>query len=191
MFPVRCNGARIKIDWSIKFRMMTPVLMRRIGWPVKLRGMVVSAPECLMVTEDELFERAGEARRHAYARYSRFRVGAAIEDERGVIHVGCNVENAAYPVGTCAEAGAISAMRVAGGKKIRRIAVVGGLADGSATVFCAPCGACRQRIAEFADASTQILLRDGLGTVRRFELSNLLPLAFGAEDVLPPSSPPG
>jgi cytidine deaminase len=141
------------------------------------------------VTEDELFERAVEARQRAYARYSHFRVGAAIEDESGVIHVGCNVENAAYPVGVCAEAGAISAMHVAGGKRIRRIAVVGGRADGPETV-CAPCGACRQRIAEFSDATTRVLLRDGTGNVQRFDLSSLLPAAFGPVDVLPLSSAP-
>jgi len=141
------------------------------------------------VTEDELFERAVEARQRAYARYSHFRVGAVIEDESGVIHVGCNVENAAYPVGICAEAGAISAMRVAGGTRIRRIAVVGGLADGPETV-CAPCGACRQRIAEFSDATTRILLRDGAGNVQRFDLSSLLPAAFGSVNVLPLSSAP-
>jgi len=139
------------------------------------------------VTEDELFDRAFAARRRAYAQYSNFWVGAAIEDESGAVHVGCNVENAAYPVGTCAEAGAISAMRVAGGKRIRRIAIVGGLADVKETAFCAPCGACRQRIAEFADANTQVLLRDGLGAVRRFDLSALLPAAFGAADVMPVS----
>lgn len=143
------------------------------------------------MTEDELFVRAAEARLRAYARYSHFRVGAAVEDESGAIHVGCNVENAAYPVGMCAEAGAISAMCVAGGKRIRRIAVVGGLADGPETAFCAPCGACRQRIAEFSDATTRILLRDGSGNVRRFELSSLLPAAFGPADLLPPSSAPG
>lgn len=142
------------------------------------------------MTEDELFEQAIEARQRAYARYSHFRVGAAIEDESGALHVGCNVENAAYPVGMCAEAGAISAMRVAGGKRIRRIAVVGGLSDGPETVLCAPCGACRQRIAEFSDATTRILLRDDSGNVRRFELSSLLPGAFGPLDVLPlPSAP--
>jgi len=139
------------------------------------------------MTEEELFDRAMAARQHAYARYSHFLVGAAIEDDSGAIHVGCNVENAAYPVGTCAETGAISAMRVAGGKKIRRIAVVAGPVDAAATVFCAPCGACRQRIAEFADAHTQVLLRDDRGVVRRFDLSGLLPAAFGPDDVLPAS----
>lgn len=141
------------------------------------------------MTDDELFERALAARQRAYARYSHFWVGAAIEDESGAVHVGCNVENAAYPVGMCAEAGAISAMRVAGGQRIARIAVVAGLADAAGTVFCAPCGACRQRIAEFSDANTQILLRDNFGVVRRFDLSTLLPAAFGPADVLPTSSP--
>jgi cytidine deaminase len=143
------------------------------------------------MTEEELFERALAARRRAYAPYSRFLVGAAIEDESGAVHVGCNVENASYPVGTCAETGAIAGMRAAGGQKIRRIAVVAGPADGVGTVFCAPCGACRQRIAEFADADTQVLLRDDLGVVRRFDVGSLLPAAFGPADLLATSSVEG
>ncbi|MEC7362061.1 MAG: cytidine deaminase, partial [Pseudomonadota bacterium] len=81
----------------------------------------------------------------AYAPYSRFPVGAAIRDETGAVHIGANVENAAYPVGNCAEASAIAAMVMAGGTRIAEIAVAGG--DGG--MLCTPCGACRQRIREF------------------------------------------
>ncbi|MFD0933623.1 cytidine deaminase, partial [Methylobacterium trifolii] len=83
-----------------------------------------------------LFEAARTARARAYAPYSRFAVGAALRDETGAIHAGCNVENAAYPVGTCAEAGAIAAMIAAGGRHIRAMLVLG---DGAGLVT--PCGA--------------------------------------------------
>lgn len=132
----------------------------------------------MTTNEAKLFEEAETVRERAYAPYSKFRVGAAIEDEAGRIHIGCNVENAAYPVGACAEAGAIGAMIAAGGEKIRRIAVIGG---GDAITDCTPCGGCRQRIAEFADADTEILLKGGDGRVRRYSLAELLPFSFALE----------
>ena len=123
---------------------------------------------------DRLFEAARAARLSAYAPYSGYAVGAAIRDEAGRIWTGCNVENAAYPVGTCAEAGAIAAMGAGGGRRLREIAVV---ADGS--VLVAPCGACRQRIAEFGDGATRVHMAglDGAGT--SLGIAELLPLAFG------------
>jgi len=128
------------------------------------------------MTLDRLFEAALRAQANAYAPYSRFTVGAAIEDEAGSLHAGCNVENAAYPVGTCAEAGAISAMLLSGGRRIRAIVVVG---DGPELVT--PCGACRQRIREFADATTQIHIAGPEGLRRTFTLDALLPFAFGPD----------
>ena len=92
-----------------------------------------------------LFTAARAARAHAHAPYSRFKVGAAILTPSGQIYAGCNVENAAYPVGTCAEAGAIAAMVAGGDTRIAAVMIVG---DGEALVT--PCGACRQRIREFA-----------------------------------------
>ena len=121
-----------------------------------------------------LFEAARRARERAHAPYSRFRVGAALRDERGVIHTGCNVENAAYPVGTCAEAGAIAAMVVGGGRRIVEILVCG---DGTGPVT--PCGACRQRIREFARPDTSVHAAGSAGVARRFTLDELLPAAFG------------
>jgi cytidine deaminase len=123
-----------------------------------------------------LFEAARAARARAYAPYSRFPVGAALRDERGTIHAGCNVENAAYPVGTCAEAGAISAMVAGGGRRIAEILVC---ADGLVPVT--PCGACRQRIREFAGPDTPVHAADPAGATRRFTLEDLLPAAFGPE----------
>ena len=93
-----------------------------------------------------LLDEATKVRLHAYAPYSRFKVGAAIRATSGAVHVGCNVENVAYPEGTCAEAGAIAAMIAAGDSRIAEICVI---ADSPDPV--PPCGGCRQKIAEFAD----------------------------------------
>ncbi|GJD96021.1 cytidine deaminase [Methylobacterium iners] len=121
-----------------------------------------------------LLAAARGARARAHAPYSGFRVGAAILDEAGVVHAGCNVENAAYPVGTCAEAGAIAAMVAAGGREIRAILILG---DGPEPVT--PCGACRQRIREFASPGTVIHVADLDGLRARFSLDALLPHSFG------------
>ncbi|MEE7446743.1 cytidine deaminase [Methylobacterium radiotolerans] len=123
-----------------------------------------------------LFEAARAVRGRAHAPYSRFSVGAALRDERGAIHAGCNVENAAYPVGTCAEAGAIAAMVAAGGRRIAAILVCG---DGNGLVT--PCGACRQRIREFAGPDTPIHAAGPGGVARSFTLAELLPESFGPE----------
>ena len=114
----------------------------------------------------------------AYAPYSQFQVGAAIEDENGHIHTGVNVENAAYPVGSCAEAGAIAAMIGAGGRKITRIAVAG-----RGDLLCTPCGGCRQRIREFAAADMDIFICDEQGLRQRFTLAELLPHSFGPDNL--------
>jgi cytidine deaminase len=122
----------------------------------------------------ELFAAARLAQGNAYAPYSRFKVGAALRTPGGAIHVGCNVENAAYPQGSCAEAGAISAMAQAGERRIAEICVVG---DGEA--LCTPCGGCRQRIREFSDASTLIHIAGPEGVRRSFRIADLLPESFG------------
>ena len=125
-----------------------------------------------------LFEAAADVRVRAHAPYSNFFVGAAVLDEEGRIHVGCNVENAAYPQGTCAEAGAISAMVAAGGRRILAVAVVGGPAEGE-EIQCPPCGGCRQKVREFAAETASIHLRDAAGGVTSLPLGELLPLSFG------------
>jgi cytidine deaminase len=129
-----------------------------------------------------LFEAAKAAQARAHAPYSRFSVGAALRDEAGRIHAGCNVENAAYPVGSCAEAGAISAMVLAGGRAIRELLVIG---DGPALVT--PCGACRQRIREFGGPQTLIHVAGPDGVRARFTLEELLPASFGPDNLgVPP-----
>ncbi|MCJ2035278.1 cytidine deaminase [Methylobacterium sp. J-068] len=125
-----------------------------------------------------LFEAARAAQGRAYAPYSRFPVGAALRDETGAVHAGCNVENAAYPVGTCAEAGAIAAMVAAGGRAISEMLVLG---PGPGLVT--PCGACRQRIREFAGPAARIHVADGAGVRAAFTLAALLPDSFGPENL--------
>lgn len=123
----------------------------------------------------ELFRLASAARANAHAPYSGFSVGAALRTRAGSVHAGCNVENAAYPEGTCAETGAIAAMVAAGGRDIVELWVV---ADGPEPV--SPCGGCRQRIAEFADPEAVIVLAGPEGERRRTTLGALLPDAFAS-----------
>lgn len=125
--------------------------------------------------DDRLLEAAKHVRRNAYAPYSKYRVGAALLDEAGRIHTGCNVENAAFPEGTCAEANAIAAMVAAGGRRIAAIAVAGGR---DTLEPCTPCGGCRQKIAEFADPATRILLLDDQNTIQAHSIDSLLPKTF-------------
>jgi cytidine deaminase len=123
---------------------------------------------------EQLFVLALQAREKAYAPYSRFPVGAALRTENGALFAGCNVENAAYPLGVCAETSAISAMVAAGESRIAEILVVGpGLER------LAPCGACRQRIAEFMGAGGVVHLADPAGGVLSLTIADLLPHAFG------------
>jgi cytidine deaminase len=126
-------------------------------------------------TDVRLIERALAVRGNAYAPHSGFRVGAALIDELGRVHLGCNVENASYPLGSCAETAAIAAMIAAGGKRIRAIAVAGGRDD---IITCTPCGGCRQRIAEFADAATRVIVLDGGSNMRSYAIGELLPDYF-------------
>ena len=129
---------------------------------------------------DRLFEAAKRAQGHAYAPYSRFKVGAALATPGGAVFSGCNVENAAYPVGTCAETSAIAAMVAAGENGFREILVIG---DGEALVT--PCGACRQRIREFGGPQTRIHVAGPEGVRRSFTLAELLPFAFGPDNLAP------
>lgn len=125
--------------------------------------------------KDQLIEAAKQVRARAHAPYSGFFVGAALLDENGQLHIGCNVENSSFPEGCCAEANAIGAMVSAGGRKIDVIAVVGGhdeLED------CAPCGGCRQRIREFSSDNTRIFLMLSDGNFGEYSIEDLLPMSF-------------
>jgi cytidine deaminase len=129
----------------------------------------------MTVSDQQLIDAAVKVRENAYAPFSKYKVGAALVDEQGQLHLGCNVENSAFPSGSCAEAGAISAMVAAGGKKIVTIAAVGGH---DALEACTPCGNCRQRISEFADSGTRILLLDDAGKTVSHSIEAMLPGSF-------------
>jgi cytidine deaminase len=128
---------------------------------------------------DDLFEAAKAAQSRAYAPYSHFNVGAAIRAASGIIYAGCNVENAAYPQGACAETGAISAMLMGGEREIAEILVIG---DGAGLVT--PCGGCRQRIREFSHPETPIHIAGPDGIRARFTLEQLLPFSFGPDHLV-------
>jgi cytidine deaminase len=123
-----------------------------------------------------LVQAARAARGNAYAPYSHFAVGAAVLDEHGHIHAGCNVENAAYPQGLCAEAGALAHLVMAGGKRVLALAVVG---ESAAPVT--PCGGCRQKLREFAAGNTPIVIANLTVIQARYTLEQLLPASFGPE----------
>jgi cytidine deaminase len=124
----------------------------------------------------QLVAAARAARERAYAPYSRFQVGAALLDAQGRIHAGCNVENAAYPQGQCAEATAIGHLVLAGGTRIVA-AVVVGVAAAPVT----PCGGCRQRLREFAADDCPVWVADMDRVVARYTLGALLPHSFGPD----------
>lgn len=125
----------------------------------------------------DLIETALNAQKQAYAPYSHFAVGAALRDERNRIHAGCNIENAAFPEGMCAEAAALAAMVVAGGRRCIEIALVG-----AGDRLISPCGGCRQKLREFGTADMAVHLCDGAGKPRRtLLLGELLPCSFGPE----------
>ncbi len=129
-----------------------------------------------MIDSQALLAAARAVRKHAHAPYSHFAVGAALQDELGRIHAGCNVENAAYPLGLCAEAGALAALVAAGGKRIVAAAVVG-----ESPEPLTPCGGCRQKLREFAADATPVLCAD-MATLRlSTTLGALLPMSFGPE----------
>ena len=128
--------------------------------------------------QDQLLGAARAAQNQAYAPYSHFAVGAAVLDEHGRIHAGCNVENAAYPLGMCAEALAIATMVREGGRSVLGLLVVG---EGEHLVT--PCGGCRQRLREFASDATPVLVADLERVRAQFTLGELLPASFGPENL--------
>ncbi len=121
----------------------------------------------------DLFETAKSARLNAHAPYSGFLVGAAIRSKSGKVFAGCNVENVAYPEGTCAEAGAIAAMVAAGDREIAEVLVV---ADAPEPIT--PCGGCRQKLAEFGAPDVVVRMAGPAGERLAMTLGELLPGAF-------------
>lgn len=130
----------------------------------------------------ELMNKAAEARAFAYAPYSQFRVGAALLAKNGKVYTGCNIENASYSPTVCAERTAFFKAVSEGVRDFEAIAIVGGK-GGEIAPFCAPCGVCRQVMAEFCDVGTFKLV---LGSPKQFDvylLSDVLPFAFTPKDV--------
>lgn len=122
-----------------------------------------------------LLQAATDVRERAYAPYSRFKVGAALRAGSGAVYVGCNVENVAYPEGTCAEAGAIAAMIAGGDDRIEEVFVI---ADSPSPV--PPCGGCRQKLAEFAGPTVRVTLCTTDGAQKTMTVAELLPGSFTA-----------
>jgi len=129
------------------------------------------------VTET-LLQAAALVRENAHAPYSKFKVGAALRTASGKVFVGCNVENVAYPEGTCAEAGAIAAMVAAGEREIAEILVI---ADSPLPV--SPCGGCRQKLAEFGAPEVAVTMATTAGKSETAALSALLPGAFSGAHI--------
>jgi cytidine deaminase len=125
---------------------------------------------------NQLKNAANHAMQQAYAPYSQFQVGAALVDDKGQLHAGCNVENSAYPIGCCAEQAAVAAMVLAGGKSIRDIVIVAKNRNP-----CPPCGACRQIIAEHSQKDTHIHLINDDQSVTSYRVADLLPHAFNPQ----------
>ena len=123
-----------------------------------------------------LKQAALKIRENAYAPYSGFQVGVALMSSSGAIYTGVNVENAAYPEGTCAEAGAIARMIAAGDRKITAVYVV---ADGAEPV--PPCGGCRQKLAEFSAPDVPVTMDTISGIEKTLTVAQLLPGAFTPE----------
>ena len=130
---------------------------------------------------DDLLRLARTMMVRAYAPYSKFHVGAAVRDEDGGIHGGCNVENAAYPQGTCAEAGAVAALVAAGGKRVLECVVIG---PGPEVIT--PCGGCRQKLREFAADDLPVHLCGPGGLHRTVTLGQLFPMSFGPHHLAKP-----
>lgn len=132
----------------------------------------------------EIIDMAFQARESAYAPYSKFKVGAALLGKNGSIYKGCNVENASYPAGNCAERTAFFAAVADGQTEFDAIAIVGGLESSVELEFCAPCGICRQVMMEFCDAETfEIILAKNTKEYEVYTLKELLPLGFGAANL--------
>lgn len=127
------------------------------------------------MTREELKQAAIAMLGRAYAPYSHFPVGAALECADGTVITGCNVENASYPAGICAERNAVSHAVAEGHREFRRIVIAGRGED-----FCVPCGICRQVLREFAP-DLEIICLNGAGEERTFTLPQLLPHSFGPE----------
>ncbi|NLL63931.1 MAG: cytidine deaminase [Ruminococcaceae bacterium] len=130
-----------------------------------------------MVMPEELIRSAENAMHGSYAPYSNFKVGAALLCENGTIFTGCNIENASYPAGICAERVALSKAISEGHQRFLSIAIVGG-EDGEIGDYCYPCGICRQVLAEFVDADFKFYFKNAEERIISYAMEELLPHSF-------------
>ena len=167
---------------GVNSKLVRPRIFAGLGWPGWLRGKVLamSLPPLTETQRQALLQAARHAYQQAYAPYSKFKVGAAVLDDQGHIHAGCNVENAAYPEGVCAEASALSAMVLAGSTHARAVLVVGPGGD-CAGRWTTPCGGCRQKLREFCAPDTPILIANEHTLGPQHTLESLLPESFGPD----------
>ena len=133
------------------------------------------------MTDKELMALAVEARKMSYSPYSNFRVGAALLGKSGKVYLGCNIENAAYTPTNCAERTAVVKAVSEGEKEFTAIAIVGGRGETIAD-FCAPCGVCRQVLAEFCDEDFRLVLGNP-DQIKTYTFAEILPLSFGKNDL--------
>ena len=132
----------------------------------------------------ELISAAIEARKKAYTPYSNFSVGAAVLTGELRIYTGCNIENAAYSPGICAERNAIYKAVSEGSRKIKAIAVVGDKTGSSITQYTFPCGVCRQVMREFANPDEMlVIIAKNCEEFQIYSLQKLLPQSFGPENL--------
>ena len=139
-----------------------------------------------MIKDDvrrNLAKKALEMRKMAYTPYSHFKVGAALLCEDGSVYTGCNIENAAFTPGNCADRTAIFKAVSEGKRKFRAIAIAGGKEHGSEPDYCPPCGVCRQVMREFCEDSFEIILARSETDYRITSLGELLPESFGPDFV--------
>ncbi len=142
-----------------------------------------------MAEFEAMFRLARVAMDHAYAPYSSFHVGACVCGADGGLFAGCNVENAAYPQGWCAEPSALSALVAAGERRVVEVVVIGARSDGTGgyaddpELLCTPCGGCRQKLREFAAPDTQVHVCGPDGLRRTFTIEELLPASFGPHNL--------
>lgn len=134
-----------------------------------------------MIDYKALMVEAQKARAHSYSPYSHFRVGAALLTKSGKIYTGCNIENAGYSATNCAERTAIFKAVSEGERDFEALAIVGGR-EGETADFCAPCGVCRQVIAEFCNSDFEIVLGNE-NDFAVYTLDTLLPFAFTGKDI--------
>jgi cytidine deaminase len=174
----QCGQSKIKVKHIIWHASNSTVLPRAKFFPRHASFQRHPSSMHSLSTDEvaSLFAAAQAARSKAHAPYSRYVVGAAVLDENGQVHAGCNVENAAYPQGWCAETTALGAMVMAGGRHLRAVLVAG-----PGPLAISPCGGCRQKLREFGADAVPVLSASPTGVVASWTLGELLPASFGPE----------